>query len=70
MEGKMSYEEIIKELNKIKIEQVRWEADEDIVTINGMPVGSTISHHSKIEVNNWWPGLKRIIAKQLSKEEK
>lgn len=52
-------------LNGIKLSQCGWEGDEDIVTVNDKPIGSTIPMAS-LHINDWWPPLKREIAKIIA----
>jgi hypothetical protein len=53
--------EILDRLEQIELKEVGWEDGENILTFNGDPIGSTIRRN--IEVNRWWPALKRELAK-------
>ena len=48
---------IVGRLRTAELSQCGWEDSEDIVLLNGKPVGGTITKHSR-EFNRWWPSVK------------
>jgi hypothetical protein len=60
----MTEQEILDQLEKIQLRQVGWEGNEDVMTFNGEPIGATFSN--RLEIDRWWPSLKRELAKFLS----
>ena len=51
---------IVDKLRNAKLAQERWEMSEDVVTLNGKPVGGTITKHRR-EFDRWWPAVKREL---------
>jgi hypothetical protein len=50
-------------LDKMDIKIAAWEADEDIMTFNGRPIGGTLSRRGGLQIDRWWLSLKiEIIA--------
>ena len=58
-------EKILKILDNVTIAQAPWECGEDIVTLDGKPIGATITRHSR-EFNRWWPEFKIELSKILA----
>lgn len=63
---KLTAKNIEKVLLGIKVAEEAWEADEDIVTFNGKPIGSTISRAGRGIFVSCWPSLCREIAEHLA----
>ena len=61
--------EIVNRLKNAKLSQERWEDDEDIVTLNGKPVGATISHKNRLEFDRWWESVKEELLKRETEHE-
>lgn len=55
-----SLQAIVDKLRDAELSQCGWEGDEDIVLLNGEPVGGTITRH-RCEFDRWWPTVKREI---------
>ena len=51
---------IVDKLRNAKLAQEGWEMSEDVVTLNGKPVGGTITKHRR-EFDRWWPAVKREL---------
>ena len=58
----VTIERILEILDEIEIAKVGWEDDDDIITFNGMPIGGTVSRRSNLELDRWWPSMKKEIA--------
>ena len=52
--------EIVERLKKAKLSQIGWEDGEDVVLLNGEPVGMTVTRH-KIEFDRFWNSVKAKI---------
>jgi len=68
----MKTEEIRKCVNCVKeaveaieLKQEAWEANEDIVTFNGNPIGATISRYGRSDWKRWFPEFKELLSARL-----
>ena len=52
---------IVDRLRAAELGQTAWEDDEDVVTLNGKPVGGTVSRNRNPEFHRWWPAAKREL---------
>lgn len=48
-------------LRTAELSQCGWEAGEDIVTLNGEPIGCTISKTNRLEFDRWWPSVRAAL---------
>ena len=51
---------IVDRLKAAELGQTGWEDGEHIVTLNGKPVGATITRDGR-EFDRWWPAVKRAL---------
>ena len=51
---------IVDKLRSAELSQTRWEDGEDIVLLDGRPIGGTITSHSR-EFPRWWPSVKKAL---------
>lgn len=54
--------ELRKELER-RIKAEPWEADEDIITVDGVPIGMTLSRRNSRVVRDWLCGAWRDLAR-------
>ena len=47
-------------LRNVQLSQAGWEENEDIVLLNGDPVGMTITKTSR-EFDRWWPAVQEFL---------
>ena len=64
----MTREQVISILDSLELRQTIWEADEDVMTVNGKPIGGTVSRRS-LEIDRWWPALKEEIADAVANKK-
>ena len=55
------------DLDNIRLGICPFEGDESIITVNGAPVGMTVSASCRPEFHRWWPGLKHHISLMLER---
>ena len=48
---------VVERLRTATLSQCGWEDSEDIVLLNGKPIGMTITHNHR-EFDRWWPAVK------------
>ena len=53
-------------IDGIKLNQAGWEGGEDIVLLNGEPIGMTITKHNR-EFDRWLPAFKAILKAKIEK---
>ena len=56
-------------LESAVLTQVGWEANEDVVCLNGKPIGGTITRHPR-EFERWWPAVQRKLAAAMEREKR
>ena len=56
-------------LRNANLSQTGWEAGEDIVLLNGKPVGATITRHRR-EFDRWWEAVKNEILSAEKEQNK
>jgi len=59
-------QQVLKILGEAKLDHARWEDDEDIVTLDGKPIGGTISRNRGPQFGRWWPEVKRELAARIA----
>ncbi len=70
--AKVCFSDVLLALDTVVLKQEAWEDNEDIMTVNGEPVGGTISRAGRGDVDRWWPSLRRklaaVVTAELNKE--
>jgi len=61
---------IVNRLRRAELSQTAWEADEDVVTLNGKPMGGTVRRNRSPEFGRWWPAVKRELLGEAAEAAK
>jgi len=61
---------IVNRLRRAELSQTAWEADEDVVTLNGKPMGGTVTRNRSPEFGRWWPAVKRELLGEAAEAAK